>query len=102
MNFFKKKTTAFITLENPDFMAETPKLWSDLLYALEGHKVKQVTIRLYDTGDLSMRVISVIVSLALKLKREEVVLELEASTALLEALRRLNMAHVFSGLVEVA
>lgn len=102
MNFFRKKNNAFITLESPDFGADTHKLWGDLLYALDGHAVKQVTVRLYDAGDLSLRVVSVIVSLGFKLKAEDIALELEASPKMVQMLRRLNMTSAFTQLTEVA
>lgn len=102
MNFFRKKNNAFITLEAPDFSAATEKLWGDLLYALEGHQLQKVTVRLYDAGDLPLRVISVVVSLGHKLKESNVALEIEASQKLLQMLRRLNMAAAFSQLTEVS
>lgn len=101
MNFFRKKNAAFISLETPDFGADTQKLWSDLLYALEGHDVKQVTVRLYDAGDLSMRVLSVLVSLGLKLKNETITFELEASPRILQIIRKLNFGSAFSHMTEV-
>lgn len=101
MNFFRKKTTAFITLEAPDFQAETAKLWGDLLFALEGHPINQVTMRLYDSGDVSLRVLSVVVSLGLKLRTESIALELEASPKLVQMLRRLNLSSAFTRLAEI-
>lgn len=102
MNFFRKKNTAFISLETPDFGADTQKLWSDLLYALEGHEVKQVTMRLYDAGELSMRVLSVLVSLGLKLKNDAVTFELEASPRIIQIIRKLNFVSAFSQMTEVS
>jgi len=102
VNFLRKKTTAFITLEAPDFLAETRKLWGDLLFALEGHPISQVTLRLYDSGDLSLRTLSVVVSLGLKLRTQNIALELEASPRLAQMLRRLNMSSAFTRLTEVA
>ncbi len=102
MNFFRKKNTAFISLETPDFGADTPKLWSDLLYALEGHDVKQVTVRLYDAGDLSMRVLTVLVSLGLKLKNDAIAFDLEASPKLIQIIRKLNFVSAFNNMTEVS
>lgn len=102
MNFFRKKNTAYISLETPDFGPDTQKLWSDLLYALEGHEVKQVTVRLYDSGDLSMRVLSVIAALGLKLKNETIGFDLEASPRLIQTIRKLNFSNVFSNVTEVS
>lgn len=102
MNFFRKKNTAYISLETPDFGSDTQKLWSDLLYALEGHDVKQVTVRLYDSGDLSMRVLSVIAALGLKLKNETIGFDLEASPRLIQTIRKLNFSNVFSNVTEVS
>ena len=102
MNFFRKKNTAFISLETPDFSADAQKLWSDLLYALEGHDVKQVTVRLYEEGDLPMRVLSVLVSLGLKLKNETIPMDIEASPRLIQIVRKLNFVNVFSNLTEVS
>ncbi len=101
VNFFRKKSNAFITLEAPDFGADTHKLWSDLLYTLEGQDVKHVTVRLYDTGDLTLRVVSVIVSLGLKLRGETVEFELEASPKIITMIKRLNFTSAFSRLSEV-
>jgi len=101
VNFFRKKSNAFITLEAPDFGADTHKLWSDLMYTLEGQQVKHVTVRLYDTGDLTLRVVSVIVSLGLKLRGEAVEFELEASPKIIAMMRRLNFSSAFSRLNEV-
>ncbi len=101
MNFFRKKNTAFISLEKTDFGADTQKLWSDLLYALEGHEIKQVTLRLYDAGDLSLRVLSVLLSLGFKLKNDTIVFELEASPRIIQIVRKLNCVGAFSHLTEV-
>lgn len=102
MNFFRKKTSAYITLERPDFAAQTGKLWGDLSFALQGHReVRQVTMKLYDNGDLPLRVVSVIVTLGLKLRAESVDYELEASPKTIAMLRRLNLASAFTQLTEV-
>jgi hypothetical protein len=101
MNFFRKKSSAFISLETPDFGPDVRKLWADLLFALEGHELKQVTIRLYDKGDLPMRVFSVIVSLGFKLKNEESSLNIEASARIVQMIRKLNCTAAFGQLTEV-
>ncbi len=102
VNFFRKKSNAFITLEAPDFGADTHKLWSDLLYTLEGQDVKHVTVRLYDTGDMPMRVLAVLATLGAKLKSDTVAFELEASPRIIQIVRKLNFVNAFSHVTEVA
>jgi hypothetical protein len=58
-------------------------------------------MRLYDSGDVSLRVLSVVVSLGLKLRTESIALELEASPKLVQMLRRLNLSSAFTRLAEI-
>lgn len=101
MNFFRKKNTVFIGLETPDLGADTQKLWSDLLYALEGHEIKQVTLHLYEAGDLSMRALALLVSLGLKLKNDTITFDLQAPPRIFQIIRKLNFGSAFSNMTEV-
>lgn len=101
MNFFRKKNNTFITLEEPDFGAETRKLWGDLMFALDGQDVTQVTIKLYDRGDLPLHVVSVITALGLKLSANSIHCDLEVSTRTANIVRRLNLASAFARITEV-
>ncbi len=102
MNFFRKTNTAYITLEPPDFSVAAAKLWSNMLYTMEGHNVTQVTVRLYDASDISLRTLSVVISLGLKLQGDAVAMELEASHRIINIIRKLNLASAFTRLTEVA
>jgi len=101
LNFFRKKNNTFITLEEPDFSAETRKLWGDLMFALEGQDVSQVTIQLYDNGDLPLRVVSVLTALGLKLASSSVQCDLKVSSQTAQMLRRLNLTSAFANITEV-
>lgn len=102
MNFFRKKNTAYISLEQHDLNSDAEKLWADLQYTLHGQNVEHVTIRLYDATDISLKALSIIVSLGLKLKHDEIRFEFEASRRVISLIRRLNFASSFAQLTEVA
>ncbi|MBS0619041.1 MAG: hypothetical protein JSR44_12685 [Spirochaetes bacterium] len=101
MNFFRKKSVAYITLDAQDIAAESRRLWADLQFALEGHKeITQVTLKIFDEGDIPLKLVSVIVSMALKLKDESVRCEFVGTPRVVQMLRRLNMASAFAQLTE--
>ena len=102
MNFFRKKNTAYISLEPHDLESDAEKLWADLQYTLHGQNVEHVTIRLYDVSDISLKALSVIVSLGLKLKHDEVRFEFEAPKKITHLIRKLNFASSFAQITEVA
>lgn len=102
MNFFRKKNTTYITLEPPDFNVATQKLWSDLVFTIEGHQVSQVTLRLYEAADISLKTLSVVISLGLKLQSESVAMDLEAPQRIAHIIRKLNLASAFTRITEVA
>lgn len=102
MNFFRKKNTTYITLEPPDFTVAALKLWNDLLYTMEGQGIDHVTVRLYDAGGISLKTLSVVISLGLKLQADSVTMELEAPQRIIHIIRKLNLASAFSRLTEVA
>lgn len=102
MNFFRKKNITYITLEPPDFNVAAQKLWSDLIYTMEGHPVTQVTVRLYEAADISLKTLSVVISLGLKLQAESVAMDLEAPQRIAHIIRKLNLASAFTRITEVA
>lgn len=102
MNFFRKKNAAFITLEQPDFFTQAPKLWKDLLYTVEVDGINDVTVRIYEESGLPLNTISVVVSLGLKLQSRDVQFELQAPLKILHVLKKMNLSTAFSRLTEVA
>lgn len=101
MNCFRKKSTAFLTLESLDFNGDAQKLWANLRAAVQGQAIRQVTLRVYDSGDLPLRVTGLIVAFACQLQAENIALRLEASGKLLQILRRLNLSSPFFQTAEV-
>jgi len=101
MNFFRKKDSAFITLESPDLSGERGKLWDQMNHALEGQPLGHVTLRLYDSAQISLRALSLIASLGLRLKTEGVGYALEAPPGIIQIIRKLNFSVAFSDLKEV-
>lgn len=124
MNFFNKNNRTYISLQAQDLQADPEKLWEDMQYALQrelasakstgysvpagatvgdsggGGRRERVTIRLYDAADITLKALSTIVSLGLKLKQEEVPCEFEANGKIIALVRKLNFASSFAQLTE--
>ena len=120
MNFFNKNNRTYISLQAQDLQADPEKLWEDLQYTLQrelssgrgtglgaadggaggGARRERVTIRLYDAADITLKALSTIVSLGLKLKHEEVPCEFEATGKIIALVRKLNFASSFAQLTE--
>lgn len=101
MNFFRKKNAAFITLEQPDFFSQAPKLWKDLLYTVEAGGITRVILRIYEESGLPLNTISVVVSLGLKLQASAVQMELQAPPRIVHTLKKMNLSPAFSQVTEI-
>lgn len=101
MNFFRKGQTAFISLTAQDLQLDPLDLADELNYVFEGGNPLSAKIRLHECSNISLKSLSVIAGLALRLKETGAGLELEAPRQLLAMLRKLHLSDYFKVLNEV-